>query len=512
MRLATSQTIRDMDAYAVTELGIALDGLIERSGYAVARVLRDKLPKGSEIVVLVGPGNNGADGYAAALLLRADYRVRVYDALGCGAKSEGARRARAAYEATGARVLSVDKDTAHILRSCDALIDAVFGTGYRGTLPSALFALSDAWNRSKAWRVAVDLPLGVDADTGEASEGAWQADVTVALAMPKVAHMTYPARAFVGEVVTDPIGLPIEQLADRFPTFYRAMDEAEISAMLPARPTCSNKGTFGHAMLLVGSARYRGAARLALEAALRMGVGYVSCLCEPSLTDVLLTSLPEVLYRLTPAWDTLTDAAIADILSATERASAVLVGSGCGCSAGLYRLLMALLSMKGAPLILDADALNALATYGDARCLAGAERPLILTPHPLELSRLCGHPVPYIEAHRLPLAQQLARTWGCTLILKGAATVVTDGEHTYLNTTGSTALAKAGSGDVLAGALTALAAYTDPLRAAALTTCLHGLAADTLTLELSAFGVLPSELPRAMAHTIARLSKTRACE
>ena len=219
-------------------------------------------------------------------------------------------------------------------------------------------------------------------------------------------------------------------------------------------------------------------------------------------------TLPEALYTPVPAWESLTDADIKDILRLIEPMDSVLIGSGCGVSDGLYRLTKALLSAEGGTLILDADALNSIGRYGDASCLKASKRPLILTPHPLELSRLCGHRVPDIAAHRLPLVASLADAWGCTLLIKGAATVISDGQATYVNASGSSALSKAGTGDVLAGAISSFSAFTSPLAATVLAVYLHGHAADILACELSAFGVLPSELPRAMARAIARLTKS----
>lgn len=511
MLLATSQVIRDTDHYAVETAGISITELIDRSGRAVAQAVRENVPQGGRVVILVGAGNNGADGYAAARHLLSAYTVCVVDTSESGPCTDGAKAARDAFVAAQGCVRALTDCLAALpeLFACDCLVDAIFGTGFHGSVPQRLLPLNAPWQASRAYKIAVDIPLGTVADTAEVCEGALSVDATVALCMYKPAHVCYPAKDYVGEVTLATVGL--DAFAARFAqtSAYRLADKDEARALLPTRPANAHKGTFGRTALLVGSATYRGAARLALEAALRCGVGYVHCFTCAELVPDLSMTLPEVIYTPTAAWDRLTDADIEKLLHATEGMDSVMIGSGCGVSEGLYRLTVALLSQKGCTLILDADALNSVSRYGDVTCLKNASRARILTPHPLELSRLCGHRVTEIAAHRLPLVATLANAWDCILLIKGAATVTSNGTTTYINASGSSALAKAGSGDVLAGAIASFSAFTDPLTATALAVYLHGTAADTLTRDLSAFGVLPSELPRAMARAIADLTKEK---
>lgn len=509
MLLATSRIIRDTDSYAVKTVGIAITELIDRSGRAIAQAVRSHVPIGGRVVVLAGAGNNGADGYAAARHLMPDYGVCVIDTSDDGPRTDGAKWARDAFLSVRGDVRSLAScmDALPDLFACDCLVDAMFGTGFHGDIPPQLTALTVPWQASRAYKIAVDIPLGVIADTAEVADAFVSVDMTVALCMRKPAHVCYPAKELVGEVTLDTLGLDAIAAPFVASSPYRYTDEAEARTLLPIRSENAHKGMFGRTALLVGSENYRGAARLALEAALRCGVGYVSCFTCTSLVHDLSMTLPEALYTPVPTWESLTDADIKDILRSTEHTDSVLIGSGCGVSDGLYRLTKALLSTEGGTLILDADALNSISRYGDASCLKEAKRPLVLTPHPLELSRLCGRRVPDIAAHRLPLVSSLANAWGCTLLIKGAATVISDGQATYVNSSGSSALSKAGTGDVLAGAIAAFSAFAPALAATALAVYLHGHAADTLAHDLSTFGVLPSELPRAMARAIARLEK-----
>lgn len=505
MHLAMSDQIRAIDQYALTTLHIPTDTLVQRSGGAVARVVREHIPLGASVVVLAGKGNNGADGYAAASQLMDDYRVCVVDVFSLDPTSEQGSSVRTAYLTKGGHMLAMTQEALTCVAEADCLIDAIFGTGFHGQIPSVLDPLCDAFDASHAYKIAVDLPLGVDPDDGHVQPRAFHVDATVVLSFMKAGLVSYPGRAYVGALTLDTIGLPTEELSTQFP-FRRAwIDEAFVAAHLPARRADANKATFGHVCLVTGSAAYRGAAHLSLAAALRGGVGYVHYFGEASLVDSLLPAYPEALYHTVAPTDALTQADIDGILRDSAQARAILVGCGSGCSEGLYRLIHAMLTTEGPTIILDADAINALCQYGEPRELASAARPVILTPHPKEFSRLCGHTVDDIQANRLSMAEAFAKARGVTLVLKGAGTIVTDGCHTYINSSGSTALSKAGSGDALAGCVTALCAQTEPSIAAALAVYLHGRAADAVSDELSPFGVTPSDLPCAIAREIRRI-------
>ena len=282
-------------------------------------------------------------------------------------------------------------------------------------------------------------------------------------------------------------------------------DAALAASLLPKREQNTSKGSFGRAALITGSERYVGAAMLALEAALRGGAGYIDFLGSAALCESLRMRFPEAIYTLL---DYTVDSGREALVAQTSRAGAILVGSGCESTEALYLAVAELLSTDGAPVVLDADAINAISSYGNTNIIRNSHRRVILTPHPLEFSRLTGYTVEEIQSDRLTLARDFAASHGCILVLKGSGTVITDGDISYVNSSGSSALAKAGSGDVLAGLLTSLLAFsTDALKTAALAVYIHGRAGDNLAVELSEFGVTPSDLPRECARVIAELSK-----
>lgn len=269
-------------------------------------------------------------------------------------------------------------------------------------------------------------------------------------------------------------------------------DKAYIKAHLPRRTAESNKGTYGRVLLLAGSGDMRGAAALATLGALRLGAGLVTLASTREVIDALSSSIYEALWldRSTP-----------DLLERSDKMQSIGIGCGMGQTAETKRLVSALLEREGAPLVIDADGINVL--HGRAYLLKEAKRKVILTPHPLEFSRLCGLSVAEIQSDREGSAKAFAKKYGVTLLLKGHHTVITDGENTFVNPTGSSALAKGGSGDVLCGMLCALLAQgCTPLDAAVIAAYLHGEAGQQLAKEYSEYGVLASDLPTAAAKLL----------
>ena len=329
--------------------------------------------------------------------------------------------------------------------------------------------------------------------------------------------MSYPAREYAGRIINDGIGLGEDSdwLLDIATEEYILTDSDEASRLLPKRAENSNKGSFGKLSVIAGSAEYGGAPLLALGGALRSGVGYVTFFGEESSRSQVLCKYPEVIFKERPSFENMTDADIEKILSETQNSSAVLIGSGCGRSAGLLSLVYAFLASSGAPLVLDADAINMLGSDREnaLRAINESPRVLIFTPHPLEFARLFGKEISEVQNRRLTLAKEFSlNTGGAILTLKGAATIVTNGKRTYINSSGSSALAKAGSGDVLAGIVASLIASSSgaELDLCALGVYAHGRAGDMLSGIYSTLGVTPSDLPEAAAVALAELEQNKA--
>lgn len=282
----------------------------------------------------------------------------------------------------------------------------------------------------------------------------------------------------------------------------KTTDLTAVRAALPKRPKDANKATFGRVLLICGSDNMRGCAALAALGALRTGAGLVTLAGTRAVIDTVSSAVFEATYL---------DRAKDDIFAAAAKANAVGYGCGLGRGTDVAEMLTRLLASTGAPLVIDADGLNALAA--DPDILKSAARPVVLTPHPLEFSRLCGRTVAYIQADRGAVAAAFAKTYfnpavGGVLLLKGAGTVITDGETVLINPTGSTALSKGGTGDTLCGMLCAfLAEGARPLDAAMIAAYVHGLAGERAAEVYSDYGVLAQDVSAFAAKVLREITK-----
>ena len=505
MNLVSSDMIGKIDEYA-SFIGIPTEALMHRAGKALEAAVRLKKEKGKKVLILAGGGNNGGDGYALAYLINSDYSVTVVDVFDKGQRSEAGKYHYKKYLDNGGKKISGSQFSPFDYSDTDVIVDAIFGTGFSGDYPEELKRYVEFIRNSSALKIAVDVPLGVKSDTGEVvSEFLYTADLTVCLSYVKAGLMSYPAKAYVGELLNDNLSLPKELIESEFSFDSFALDRDLVKELLPNRDLDSHKGSFGKLLMICGSDAYRGAAHLSLEAALRGGAGLVYFLGESELCFELRLKYPEAVYIANEKRST---DELQSALSYANRSDAVLIGSGSGRSEWLYRLIIALLRSDGCPLILDADAINLLSENREESltALRHSSRKVVLTPHPLEFARISGLEVSAVQGARLDVAKRFAEDNCCTVVLKGASTVVTDGRKTYINTTGSSALAKGGSGDVLAGFVASLSAFSDPLCASGAAVYLHGLAADTLSETLSEFSVTPSDLPKEIGRQIKSLT------
>lgn len=515
MILAKPKMISEIDKYVSEKLGIPTRELMLRAGEAVANTVKASISEGGKVRIFVGKGNNGGDGYATALLLMDKYDITVYDVFGIGQRSDDGKYFLNRFSSLGGEVkrLLFDEDTVSDIRKSDCIIDAVFGTGFTGEYPEEAVMLAEIFNSlDTVFKIAIDVPLGVNALDGSVSMNViYPANVTLALGFVKPGLVSYPAKEYVGKLVYDNIGLQNNDVISNFTFDDYYIDYELASSFIPKRNENSNKGTFGKLLMITGSTEFFGAAHLTLEAALRSGVGLVTYLGEKELIQTLFPKFPEAIYKSVSMRE-MTDSDLSHITDLDRKHNAILIGSGSSKSQGLLTLIEHLLTSEGSPVILDADAINVLSEKPEEgrELIRNSKRKVILTPHPLEFSRLCGIQTEEVQKNRIALAKEFARDNLCILILKGAATVVTDGNNTYINSSGSSALAKAGSGDVLAGMLASvIASGVEPLRAAALSVYFHGLAADVLKDELSEFGVTSSDLPREIGRQIAKALRNK---
>lgn len=506
MRVVSVEEMRAIESRAGSEYGLDSPALMERAGRSVAEAVLDLL--GGDvatrtIVTLIGPGNNGGDGLVASRYLEEWGARAIIYRWREGVLERGGVESDAGDDLAGLREALVE---------ADVIIDALLGTGHSRPLHPTMRAALGVAEAARATRpatriVALDLPSGLDADTGAVDIGTARADVTITLAFPKTGLFTFPGADRVGTLRVGSIGLPSDMA---IPPGLELMDRAMARDLLPPRPLNSNKGTFGRVMIVAGSPSFIGAAALTGRAALRTGAGLVTIATTPERAAIYAATLPEVTFHLLELDEGNPAHRARSILDGLAGYHALVVGPGLSQASGVSATVMTLFAgLRGLDeaerpsLLVDADGLNALAKERDWPALLPPET--ILTPHPGEMSRLLdGEPVSGGGPDRTETAIGAARAWGHTVVLKGACTLVAapDG-RARVHWPPNPALATAGSGDTLSGIIGALLGQgLRPYDAASLGVYLHGLAGIRVAARLGDAGAiagdLADELPLAM--------------
>jgi NAD(P)H-hydrate epimerase len=498
--------MRALDRHTIETLGVPGELLMESAGRAVAEAVLAGLERGAEVLAVCGTGNNGGDGMVAVRhlhLLGVPVRVALVGDPSGLTKDAAANLARA-------RSLGIPiGDAAFDPPKRGILIDAVFGTGLsrrvEGVPAQALRRMRAA--REECGIVAVDLPSGLDADTGQPLGDVPEAEVTVTLGLPKLGLALEPGRSLAGEVRVARIG--IQESAPGVEPPVELWTHGAAGAQLPARPAAGHKGTFGHVLVIAGSRGKSGAAALAGEGAGRAGAGLVTIACPSSIADVLAGMCTEAMTAAVPdtAEHGFGAASEAPLLALARERDVVALGPGIGRASETQALIRRLVGALDLPVVLDADGLNALGS--EPSVLKGRRGPSILTPHPGEAARLLGLAAAEVNRDRVGLARALARESGAVVVLKGAATVVASPEgRIVVNATGGPVLGTGGTGDVLTGVVAGLLAQgLAPLVAAALGVYLHGLAGDRLSARVGSSGVLAGEVAREIPHAARSLRR-----
>jgi hydroxyethylthiazole kinase-like uncharacterized protein yjeF len=520
MKIVTAEQMRQIDRECI-EKGTPASTLMENAGKAVAEETRSGLGTMNKqhILCLVGAGNNGGDGLVAARYLHEwGAGVIVYLCSPRDADDVNLKLARehgiACIEAAKDKNL---KEFDNALGTATCIIDALLGTGkmrpLEGVFRQVLQKVNAARENRKLTIVAVDLPSGMDADTGATDPACPQADITVTLALPKPGHFKFPGAEKVGKLKIADIGIP-ESLADSITTELLTGDWAR--AALPARPLDANKGTFGRALVVAGSINYIGSAYLACSGAMRVGAGLVTLATANSLQPILAAKLTEATFLPLPeSQPGIISAEAADIIKQEcGRYDVLLMGCGLGQNPATMEFVAALLAEKELPpLVLDADALNILAKQPQWwRQLTGDA---VLTPHPGEMSRLCGLSIAEIQSDRPGTAMKFAAEWNKTILLKGAFNVIASPEgYCRVSPFANPGLATAGTGDVLAGIIAGTAAQGLGLYdAASLGTYVGCEAGEMVRNVLGDAGMIASDLLSALPMAIKQLkNKTPAGE
>ena len=486
-------------------IGLPGPALMENAGRAIAQVVADRYPRPltSRVLVLAGPGNNGGDGLVTARHLHdAGYRVTTY--LVNRARVGDAKDRLLTQRQVNILDLSSDSDFRCLdllLRDTDLVVDALLGTGRSRPIEDPMAGIFRRLNSAtRLLTVSVDLPSGVNADTGEADPLTLHAALTVSLSNPKRGLLFGPASGYVGKLVNVDIGVP-QDLSDALSVRYA--DNSLISRALPRRSRISHKGSFGRILIVAGSRLYTGAPVLAALGAARVGAGLVTLACPESIRPSLAAHTLETTFLPLPddGLGELVPRAIDSLADRLTEYDAVLLGPGIGRSKSTEAFLKAFLAMLGTitiPTIIDADALTLLSAWPNFWERLPYQS--ILTPHAGEMSRLLGHEV---GVDRITAASEAANNWRTIIVLKGAYSVVAVPNHdSTVMPFANPALATAGTGDVLGGAILGLLGQgATPPDSAIAGVYLHGLAGEYLANDRGLAGGLASEvaenLPRA---------------
>lgn len=493
MLLTKTDQMRAIEAAAVAEQGLTIYELMERAGAAVAAQAREMLPRSGRVVIVCGKGNNGGDGFVAArLLCENKYRVEVV-LLSAPDRLKGA--AAEAYGHIGelAEVGKTRFTSRRKFDPADLVIDAILGFGIKGAARGAAAKAIEAVNATKAPVLAVDLPSGVDSDTGQVLGPAVAADITVTFTAPKTGMALAPGRELCGRIRVADIGISKELVAKLSNVCLGS--KALVRPLLPRRSINTHKGECGRVLIVAGSVGMTGAAALAADAAVRSGAGVVTVAVPESLNDILEVKLTEAMTKPLPetAERTARAKAFDVLIEMLPDYDVLVVGPGLSTHESTVTLVRQLVLGTSGPLVIDADGLNAL--VGKTELLTKREGPTILTPHPGELGRLLEVPASEIQADRIAAAERASSKWGAVVVLKGAATVVAGGDCLYINPTGNPGMATAGTGDVLSGMLGAFAAQGLPAYpASVLAAFTHGLSGDIAAAEITELALRATDL------------------
>jgi ADP-dependent NAD(P)H-hydrate dehydratase / NAD(P)H-hydrate epimerase len=513
MHIVTVSEMRELETQAEQRYGLTSPRLMQNAGKSAADLFTNHLLhshslKGLKILFLIGPGNNGGDG-----LIMADHLKEAGALISLYTWKE--------HRLTINGEPSAELETATALetqiQNVDYIIDALLGTGHSRPLPDDMRSLLARIKQERTQRkdlqiVAIDLPSGLNTDTGEVDSGTIEADATITLACPKQGFFFFPGRDYIGELYVGAIGLPAELES---PLKTEMLSGKQIYPLLPKRPLNSNKGTFGKVMLLCGSLPYPGSAYLAGIAAARVGAGLITLAVTEKMLPFYASSFHEATFVVLPEDATESFKRSQALTEKLEGYKAILIGPGLGQSANTREVILQVLEyLRAMPddkrphLVIDADGLNNLSAL--ERWWTLLPKDTVITPHPGEMGRLVGGiKVSGGNIERLELARTSAQKWQLNLVLKGSCTLITDPQgHTRINWWGNPALATAGTGDVLAGMISGfLAQGLRPFDAASAGVYLHTAAADLVTEEmhLGRAGLLASDLlphiPQAIVNT-----------
>lgn len=516
MKIATPDQMKSIDALAIEDYGIPGILLMENAANKVvthiARLLGGVLHK--KIILFAGKGNNGGDACAVARhLFNLGAQVNVFllcnkEELKGDAITNLSIISKMGVEIDELIEVSLYEKVNTLLKNCDLIVDGIFGTGFKGKVEGIAKDIINLINSVNKTVLAIDIPSGVNGYTGNIDSTSIKATCTVTFQLPKLGLLLYPGCEAVGDLIIEDIGIP-KAITDNIQTKLSMIDEETVKRILPKRTAQSNKGNYGKALIVTGSTGMTGSGCLATKACLRSGAGLVYTAVPKSLSGIYNCN---ILEAITLPLDDLNEGRVCTgaayaVKKYMSNMTTVAIGPGMGQHADTVKAISEMISNAEIPLVLDADALNTVSR--DLNILASIKKPVVITPHPGEMARLCGRSVEEVQNNRIEIALEFSAKWKVITVLKGNRTIIAlpSGEI-FINATGNAGMATGGTGDVLTGMITGFAAQGLALKEASIIAVyLHGLAGDMVVEQKGMYGLIAGDIVEMIPYTIKRFEE-----
>lgn len=492
MKIGTAETMKNIDNFCVEQLKLQSIILMENAALKVIKNI--SISELDSFVVICGTGNNGGDGLAVARHIFAQGKnIDVFILESSHMSGDFIANLNILKEMK----LNIEyiKSTSNFeklaekLRNCDAVIDAIFGTGLTRKVDGIYSEVISLINENSSYIISIDVPSGMDSNSGKIMGNCVKADKTITFQLYKKGFISYGSEEFTGEIIVESIGIP-DFVINKFHKGEYLMDVFMANKLISPRDKISHKGQFGRVSVIAGSMGYTGAAYISSMGAVKSGAGLTTLCCRKEIQSILSSKLAEVMT---------TSIEEKNFTKVLEESDAIAFGPGMGNNKDTFEILKKVLENAKCPLIIDADGLNVLS--GNMEILNSYNHGVILTPHPGEMERLTGLSVKYINENRMEVANKFSKEYNVVLVLKGYNTVISDGRETYVNPFGNSAMASGGMGDCLTGIIVSLLGQGyEPIKAACLAVLIHGYAGEKLSKDM--FCVSASSILEELPYTI----------
>lgn len=486
--ILTSHEMKQLDLITIEEIGVPSAVLMEKAALGVIKALNNSIPSPERILIVCGTGNNGGDGIAIGRMLTLEGKqVRIVLIGDENQATVETKRQIAIAKKYNVKIYSTFDNSEY-----NVIIDALFGIGVSREIQGSYKEAIHYINEAKGFKVAVDIPSGISADTGKVMGSAVKADLTVAIAYKKLGHVLYPGASYCNKIIVCDIGV---YGADKINAIVSYTQKDLIR--LPKRVAYSNKGTYGKALIIAGSVNMAGAAYLAAYAAYKTGCGLVRIVTPQENREILQSLLPEAILSTYQTQNP----DLQMIEDAISWADVINIGPGIGKSETAKRILKLVLQKRNCPLVIDADAINLMAMHQEL--WNETMKDVVMTPHLKEMSGICQTKIAKIKDNLIQTATKLASMHKLVCVLKDTRTIVVGDNQIYINQSGNNGMAKAGSGDILSGIITGLLAqHMETFEGAVLGVYIHGLSGDKAAQKMGQYSILARDIADSISSVI----------